>query len=337
MQLLHFTEKGIYCPKADVYLDPHKPVEKAVISHGHSDHARPGHLKYLVPEPAAPVINYRLPNNNIQTAKFGEKTSINGVKFSFHPAGHIIGSSQIRVEYKGEVWVFSGDYKTETDGISENFELVPCNTFITESTFALPVYVWPPQSQIFEGINNWWRENKHKGFVSIIACYSLGKAQRIIANVDTIIGSIFTHGAIENINSIIRAQGVALPQTKRYHEGIDQAQLDGALILAPPSAINSSWIKHFKHSNISYCSGWMAIRGIRRRRGIQKGFVLSDHVDWPSINNVILATGAERVYATHGYTDIFIRWLNEKGIEGHVGKTEFSDEFENELEEKEQA
>src|SRR5688572_12688334 len=204
MDLLEFTGNGIYCPLADVYLDPWKPVPKALVSHGHSDHASWGHGSYLCTTSAAPVIKHRLNlSGNIQAIDYGKPVIINGVQFSFHPAGHIPGSAQIRVAHHGEVWVFSGDYKLESDGISEAFEPLKCHTFITESTFGLPVYKWKPPREVFDDINQWRRRNQSAGKVSIIAGYALGKSQRILKNVDLSIGKIFVHGAIDSLTQIL--------------------------------------------------------------------------------------------------------------------------------------
>ncbi|WP_343030537.1 ligase-associated DNA damage response exonuclease [Fulvivirga aurantia] len=232
--LLTFTSKGIYCRQADVYIDPWKPVKKALITHGHADHSRWGHKHYLSTKAAAPVIYQRLGDINLEVVDFGEVTQINDVKFSFHPAGHIVGSAQIRVEYKGEVWVVSGDYKLENDGISEPFEPVKCNTFITESTFGLPIYKWAPQKEVFADVNAWWQQNKEAGKVTILTGYALGKAQRIIEHLDEGIGTIYTHGAVENVNEVIRNQGVALKPTVRVTQDIDPKEFKGNIVVGYP-------------------------------------------------------------------------------------------------------
>ena len=325
--LLQFTDKGIYCPKAGVYIDPWKPVDKALITHGHADHSRWGHQHYLSSKPAEPVIRYRLGDIKIETLEFGEVRSINGVNFSFHPAGHIVGSAQIRVEHKGEVWVASGDYKVEPDGISEDFEPVPCHAFITESTFGLPVYKWQPQQVVFEEINTWWRNNQEKGRVSVIAGYALGKAQRIIRHLDTSIGRIFTHGAIENVNEVIRAQGYKLPLTTRVTQEMDKKAYQGNIVVATPSALASPWMRKFSPYSTAVASGWMGLRGARRRRSVDRGFVLSDHADWVGLNDSIQATGCERVFVTHGYTTIFSNWLKSIGLDARPVSTEFEGEL----------
>ena len=336
MPLLEFNDKGIYCPPADVYIDPWKPVERALITHGHADHSRWGNKHYLCTESAKPVIRYRLGDVQIQTVRFGEKLSHNGVDFSFHPAGHILGSAQIRVEHQGEVWVVSGDYKLEDDGLSEPFEPVPCHTFITESTFGLPVYRWQEQSKVFEEINAWWRKNKAERKVSLLTAYALGKAQRLMRGLDESIGPIFTHGAIENTNQVMRRQGVRLPKAKKVSAKFKKEDYVGGMVIAPPSALSAPWMRKFKPLSIGIASGWMALRGARRRRAADRGFILSDHADWNGLNEAITATGAERIIVTHGYTNIFTRWLREeRGLDAVEAQTEFEGELseDNETEE----
>jgi putative mRNA 3-end processing factor len=326
LPLLEFTDVGIYCPQADIYIDPWKPVKKALITHGHSDHARWGHQYYMATHEAVPVIRYRLGNINIRGVAYGQSVLINGVKFSFHPAGHIPGSAQIRVEYKGEVWVASGDYKVEDDGLAEAFEPIQCHSFITESTFGLPIFDWKPQEQTIEEINLWWAQNASEGKVSILSAYSLGKAQRIINSVRQDLGTIYTHGAVENTNQVLRDQGYKIAPTTLVIKEHKSSDFDGSLVIAPPSAIGSSWSKRFKTSSVAFASGWMAMRGTRRRRAADRGFVLSDHADWKGLNAAIAATGAENIFVTHGYTDTFTRWLREKGYNAHVISTEYNGE-----------
>ncbi len=331
--LLENTAAGIYCAKADVYIDPWTPVSKAIITHAHSDHARSGHHYYLATHRSREILKLRLGTEiNLETMAYHEPRIINGVRFSFHPAGHIIGSAQVRVEYKGEVWVVSGDYKTETDFISEPFEVVPCHTFISESTFALPVFQWRPQKEIFIDINNWWAKNARDGVNTVLGCYSLGKAQRILKNIDQGIGSIYTHGAIANSNDALVANGVTLPPYSRITPETTKIHLKGALILAPPSALSSPWAKKLKPFRSGIASGWMNLRGAKKRRAVDRGFVLSDHADWNQLNAVVKATGAQQVYLTHGYTAVFSKWLNETGIEAKEIMTRFSGEQDDPME-----
>ncbi len=312
MSLLIFNQNGIYCPRAGVYIDPWKAVDKALITHAHADHARAGHGSYLCHRDTAPVMKYRLGADiQVQTLEYRYSVKMNGVSFSFHPAGHIPGSAQIRVEYKGEIWVVSGDYKTEDDGLSTPFEPVKCHHFITESTFGLPVYTWDKQEDIFESINAWWRQNQAEGKVSVIAGYSLGKAQRVLRGIDASIGKIFTHGAVENTNEVLRSQGIELPETVRVTPEQKKSDYKGGMVVCPPSAIGSAWMRKFSPYSTGFCSGWMRLRGARRRRAMDRGFILSDHADWPGLNHAVKETGAENVYVTHGYKDTFARWLRE--------------------------
>ena len=321
--LLVHTALGLYCPKADVYLDPWKPVKKAILTHGHADHARWGSSSYLCTPTAAPVIKYRLGDINLETLPFGEEKLINGVSFSFHPAGHILGSAQIKVSYKGEMVVFSGDYKTANDGFSEAFEPVKCHTFITESTFGLPVYHWQDQKWVFNEMEEWCKNNRNNGQLSILYGYSLGKAQRILQGLPESVGPIFTHSTIEAVLNVMRNQGVSLKNTIPVNEHLTRAELLSGVIIAPPAAQNSNWLKKFEPIRNGVVSGWMALRGARRRRNADKGFVLSDHADWEGLNEAISLTGAENVFVTHGYTDILSKWLIDKGLNAHPLETNF--------------
>ena len=321
--LLVHTALGLYCPKADVYLDPWKPVKKAILSHGHADHARWGSSSYLCAPTAAPVIKYRLGEINLETLPFGEEKLINGVSFSFHPAGHILGSAQIKVSYKDEIVVFSGDYKTANDGFSEAFEPVKCHTFITESTFGLPVYHWQDQKWVFNEMEEWCKNNRNNDQLSILYGYSLGKAQRILQGLPESVGPIFTHSTIEAVLNVMRNQGVSLKNTIPVNEHLTRAELLSGVIIAPPAVQNSNWLKKFEPIRNGVVSGWMALRGARRRRNADKGFVLSDHADWEGLNEAISLTGAENVFVTHGYTDILSKWLIDKGLNAHPLETNF--------------
>ena len=324
--LLAFNDNGIYCAKADVYLDPWKPVKKAFITHGHADHARGGHQKYITHYTNVPIINHRLGEIEVAGLEYNETIRINGVKFSFHPAGHIIGSSQIRVEYKGEVWVFTGDYKTENDGISLPYEPVKCHAFITECTFGLPAFKWLPQAQVMRDINEWWQRNRKDGKTSVLFGYSLGKAQRLLKHLDSSIGQIYTHGAIENMTEVLRPL-VEFPPTNLITKDTKKEDIQGNIVLAPPSAHGSTWIKKMVPYETGSASGWMTFRGARRRRAIDKGFVLSDHCDWQGLLSSIKATGCERVICTHGYTEIFCRFLNEQGYDARTAETQYEGEL----------
>lgn len=323
--LLEFNDKGIYCAQADVYIDAWKPVDKCIITHGHADHSRWGHQKYITHKMNVPIISHRLGEINVSGVEWDETITINGVKFSLHPAGHIVASSQVRVEYKGEVWVFTGDFKTEDDGLAQAFEPIKCDTFITECTFGLPVFKWTPQSQVFDNINGWWASNKSDHKTSVLFAYSLGKAQRLLKNLDTSIGRIYTHGAIENMTEVLREQ-YDFPETTRITKETQKQELLGNIVLAPPSAHGGRWIRRMVPYVTGSASGWMAFRGARRRRAIDKGFVLSDHADWDGLIDAIEATECSKVIATHGYTDIFARYLrDEKGLDARTEETQYDD------------
>ncbi|WP_298541960.1 ligase-associated DNA damage response exonuclease [uncultured Aquimarina sp.] len=324
--LLEFTEKGIYCDVAKVYLDPWKPVDKAIITHGHADHSRWGHKQYITHHTNIPIIQHRLGDIFVTGKEYGETFTINNVKFSFHPAGHIIGSSQIRVEHKGEVWVFTGDYKIEDDGISTPYEPVKCHTFITECTFGLPAFKWAPQEEVFRDINQWWSENQTEGKTSILFGYSLGKAQRLLKYVNPEIGKIYTHGAIENMTNVIRPM-VSFPKTTLITRETKKEELIGNIVIAPPSTHGSTWIRKMVPYVTASASGWMAFRGARRRRAIDKGFVLSDHCDWDGLLTAIKETEATKVITTHGYTEIFSKYLRELGYDARTEKTQYEGEL----------
>ncbi|RMA66576.1 ligase-associated DNA damage response exonuclease [Ulvibacter antarcticus] len=324
--LLAFNENGIYCEVANVYLDPWKPVDFAIISHGHADHSRYGHKKYITHHTNVPIIKHRLGDINVSGRNYNETFTINNVKFSLHPAGHIIGSSQIRVEHRGEVWVFSGDYKLEDDGVAVPFEAVKCHSFITECTFGLPAFKWTPQKEVFSDINNWWETNREAKQTSVLFGYSLGKAQRLLKYLDTDIGKIYTHGAIENMTEVIRPM-IDFPETTRITRETTKQELLGNIVLAPPSAHGSTWIRKMVPYVTASASGWMAFRGARRRRAVDRGFVLSDHCDWQELLTAVEATGAEKVICTHGYTEIFSKYLRTLGLDARTENTQYEGEL----------
>jgi putative mRNA 3-end processing factor len=324
--LLTFTDRGIECRAGGFFIDPWRPVDRALVTHGHSDHARPGHGAYLCTDAAAPVIAHRLGGVPLETIGYGARQRIGDVTVSFHPAGHVPGSAQIRVERRGEVWVVSGDYKTVDDGFCEPFEPVRCHAFVTECTFGLPVFKWRPQREIVAGLNGWWHANATAGRASVVGAYAFGKAQRVLAAVDSSIGPILTHGAVEATNAILRAQGLDLPETIHVTPDLDSKAHAGALVVAPPSALGTPWMRRFGGAATAFASGWMALRGVRRRRAADRGFVMSDHADWNGLNAAITETGADRVFATHGYTSIFRRWLADQGYDAAIVETEYEGE-----------
>ena len=330
MDLVIARPEGLYCPPGDFYIDPWRAVERSVITHGHGDHARTGNSHYLAAEPGAGILRARLGQDiNLQTLAYGETLKHHGVTLSFHPAGHVLGSAQVRLEYEGEVWVASGDYKVEPDGTCAPFEPVRCHTFITESTFGLPIYRWQPQAEIFAEINHWWRTNQIQGKASVLFCYAFGKAQRILHGIDSTLGPIVAHGSVEPLNRVYRDAGIFIPPTL-YAGDIKKTDplLRQALILAPPSAGGSTWMRRFGDYSDAFASGWMRLRGPRRRRGVDRGFVLSDHADWPGLLWAIEQTGAERVMVTHGSVGTLVRYLCDKGLDAQGFATEYGDEEE---------
>jgi putative mRNA 3-end processing factor len=327
VDLLTLTEAGLYCPAGDFHVDPWRPVPRAVITHAHADHARPGHAAYLAARDGEKVLRVRLgPEAMIETLPYGENIDMNGVRVSLHPAGHVLGSAQVRIEYRGEVWVVSGDYRVEADSTCAAFEPVRCDAFVTESTFGLPVYRWRPQSELFAELDGWWRANQDAGRASVLFAYAFGKAQRLLAGLDSSIGPIVCHGAVEPLNAAYRASGVPLPRTLRVSEiekGFDWSR---ALLIAPPSAQGTPWLKRFGDYSDGFASGWMLIRGARRRRAVDRGFALSDHADWPGLLSAIEATGATRIFVTHGQVPVMVRWLAEQGYDARTFETRFEGE-----------
>jgi putative mRNA 3-end processing factor len=305
--LLH-TAAGLYCPQADVYLDPWRPVQRALITHAHADHARPGSSSYIAQRTTALLMHQRLGTTpeQVKGVEYGERINVRGVNFSFHPAGHVPGSAQILVESRGERWVFSGDYKTEDDGCSIPIEPVKCHTFISECTFGLPIFSWRPQRIVFDEIHSWWRSNRSQGYASVIAAYSLGKAQRVLAHLDRSIGPVIVHPAIQRLNIALGIQSEVFDASASLTKG------EYPLVLVPPAVLSTPWLARLGDLQTATVSGWMAIGGMRRRRGVDRGFVLSDHADFAGLTRIIQATGAEQVFLTHGYTAQFGRYLAER-------------------------
>jgi putative mRNA 3-end processing factor len=325
--VLQVTSNGLFCERGGFYVDPWNPVDRAVVTHAHSDHARWGSKNYLAAAPGAKLLRVRLGEEAaIETLAYGEARTIGGVRVSFHPAGHVLGSAQVRLEYGGEVWVASGDYKTVPDPTCAAFEPLRCHTFITESTFGLPIYRWRPQVETFAEINSWWRANRDAGRASLLFGYSLGKAQRLIAGVDAGIGPIYCHGAVQKLNDVYRESGIALPETLYAGDVPKGFDWSRALVVAPPSCNGTPWMRKFGTVSTAFASGWMRLRGTRRRESLDRGFVLSDHADWPGLLEAIEATGAEQVLVTHGYRAPLVRWLCEHGREARALETRYEGE-----------
>ena len=326
--LIQNSDRGLYCAAGDFFIDPWQPVDRAVITHAHADHASRGSKRYLTTTEGELVLRRRMEEGvHIHAIPYGDPITINGVTVSLHPAGHLLGSAQVRVEHKGEVWVVSGDYKVEPDATCTPFEPVQCHTFITESTFGLPIYKWPPQQEIFESINAWWRGNRAQKRTSILYAYALGKAQRVLSGLAPSIGPILVHGSVFHLSNDYLASGIELPPYKYANTENARAHRGEAILIAPPSANNNpAYLRKFGPASHGFASGWMTIRGARRRRAVDRGFILSDHVDWTGLMATIRATGAERVGVTHGYRNAVVRYLHEKGWDAWSIDTRFEGE-----------
>ncbi|GJL73860.1 MAG: DNA ligase-associated DEXH box helicase [Nitrosomonas sp.] len=314
--LVKMTEQGLYCEPGNFYIDPHSgPVENAVITHAHSDHARNVANKFFATKSSAPILYKRLGSHiDLNTHHYREIFYLKDTKVSFHSAGHILGSAQVRIECNNEVWLVTGDFKRDQDPSCEPYEVVMCDTLISEATFALPVYRWAPSSDIAKDILAWWENNISSQQTSILFCYALGKAQRVLAELDKISSrKVLLHGAISPLVEIYRDAGIAMPRTEQLNLSIKR-DYRGELILAPPSAAGSAWMRRFKDVQTGFCSGWMRVRGNRRRKGYDRGFVLSDHADWPSLLQTISECGAKQVLLHHGFSHILVRYLNEQSI-----------------------
>ncbi|MEX0385671.1 ligase-associated DNA damage response exonuclease [Spiribacter onubensis] len=329
--LIQPTDKGLYCAAGDFYIDPWRPVSRAVITHAHADHARAGSDQYWAASPGLGLLRRRLgPNGLIHGVDYGAPLQFGPVAVSLHPAGHILGSAQVRVEYRGEVWVASGDYKRDADPTCAPFEPLACDTFITEATFALPVYRWPPVASVARDIHDWWHRNARQGRTTMLFSYALGKAQRLLAALPAEHpGPIYLHGAVAPLTQDYRDAGVDLPPTRMVSEAPKEEDYGSSLVIAPPSAAGSTWMRRFRKPVTGFASGWMRIRGNRRRRGHDRGFVISDHVDWPGLLQTIRDTRARQVLTTHGRADELVRYLNELGLQARPLATLYGDDEDN--------
>jgi putative mRNA 3-end processing factor len=317
--LLQVNTHGLYCPAGDFFIDPWRPVHRAIITHAHADHAKAGTGSYLAAEANAALLKMRLGDQiKLQTLPYGNAIKINDLEISFHPSGHIRGASQIRIGNRGKIWVVTGDFKTAPDPTCEPFETLSCHVLIAESTFGLPVFSWPQPEVVYRQINHWWKKNAADGKTSILFAYALGKAQRLLAGIDASIGPIFLHGAVARVSQCYQEMGVKLPDTAQVSSVTNRKAFAGALVLAPPSADRPNWMKKFPNKSRAFASGWMMIRGHRRRRSIDRGFILSDHADWASLTSTILESGAHSVWVTHGYAEELAKWLEEKGLQSRA-------------------
>lgn len=317
MELLSLTNKGLYCALGDFYIDPWEKVQTAVITHGHGDHAHWGMGEYIAVKESEHILRKRIGDAKTTLHAYGEVFRMGEVDVSFHPAGHILGSSQVRIQYKDEIWVFTGDFKRDLDLTCKPFEVVPCDVFISEATFSLPVYRWPDFRQEMKQVYEWWMKNREEGFNSVLCCYALGKAQRIIAGLRELTDEpIWVHGTVDELNQSYAKTGLSWPNVHKVPLE-SKEKFKGAMILCPPSALGSSWNKRLSPKKVAFASGWMRLRGNRRRKGYERGFVISDHADWPSLIRTVKETGCRKVYFTHGNTDAIVKYLREEGLSAY--------------------
>jgi putative mRNA 3-end processing factor len=326
--LVTVTANGLYCPPGEFYVDPWQPVQTAVITHAHGDHLRHGSARYILARPGAGIARLRLGGDReITPVLYGARMSLGATTISLHPAGHILGSAQVRIEHENRVWVISGDYKRQLDPTCTPFEPVECDVFISEATFALPVYRWPRTASVIEEIHRWWQANRDRGIASVLFCYALGKAQRVLAELRVFTDeAVYVHGAIDSLTGVYRRSGVGMLHTLPVGNE-KKRDYRGALILAPPSAAGTPWLRRFGEHATGFCSGWMRVRGDRRRRGYDRGFVISDHADWPGLIESCTASRAARILLTHGYSDALMRYFNENGIETTALETSYGDGY----------
>ena len=322
------SDHGLYCPPGDFFIDAWRGVARNIVTHAHSDHARPGSQRYLTAIEGVHILRRRLGNVFIDGVEYGQIIEMNDVRISLHPAGHVLGSAQVRIEHDGEAWVFTGDYKRQPDPTCKAFEPQRCNTLITECTFGLPIFRWRDPQIVIDQINQWWRKNVELGRTSLLIAYTLGKSQRVLAGLDPSIGPILLHGAVHAMVQAYRESGVALPPAEHATAENAKTHRGMAIVIAPPSAMNAPWVRKFAPISTGIASGWMQVRGFRRRRSADRGFVLSDHADWPALMETIEQSGAEQIIATHGYTIPLVRFLCERGQNAIAFETRFKGEGE---------
>ena len=329
--LLTLSDAGLYCAAGGFHIDPWRPVPRALITHAHGDHASGGSEAYLASDEALPVMQIRLPGERIETLPYGEQRRIGQVDVSFHPAGHVLGSAQIRIAHRDRVWVVSGDYKLAPDPTCTRFEPVRAHLFVTESTFGLPIYRWDAPEHTADAILGWWQDNRREGVTSVLFAYALGKAQRVLAELarrcdGDLPGPVYCHGAVQRMNDTYRAAGVFLPATHAVSEAPAETTWSEGLVIAPTSARGSRWMRRFVPFSAAFASGWMAVRGTRRRANYDRGFALSDHADWPALNAAIDLADPEEIWVTHGYREELVRWLTERGRNARAIETRFEGE-----------
>lgn len=330
--IVQLRPEGLYCPAGRFYIDPWKPVDAAVLTHGHGDHARVGMGCYHTSAEGLPILQWRLGDQDYRVHGYGDAFVLGDARVSLHSAGHVLGSAQVRIEAEGQVWVVSGDYKRQPDPTCSPFEVVPCDTFITEATFGLPIYRWPSAADVARDIVQWRDQCAARGEAAILYCYALGKAQRVLAELKPVIDRpVYLHGAIAAGVDVYRRAGIEMAETRLVIDASGASAepgtgFAGALVLAPPSAAGSPWLRRFRKAQHGFASGWMRLRGNRRRRNVDRGFVVSDHADWPDLLRTIHETGARRVIATHGDTQALVRTLNESGVAAETLATQYGED-----------
>jgi putative mRNA 3-end processing factor len=314
--LVEPTPSGLYCAAGGFHIDPWEPVERAIITHAHGDHLRHGSQAYLCAAAGERIVRQRLASDRpVQGLEYGEALTIDGVRVSLHPAGHILGSAQVRVEHGGEVWVVSGDYKRAPDPTCAPFEPQRCHAFVTEATFAMPVFRWDPPASTVNDICAWWNEMRAASRPAVLFAYALGKSQRVLSELASCTDRpVYVHGSLIELIDAYREAGVAMLPTLRATEEQRGRSFAGELVVAPLSARGTIWMRRFGDHSSAFASGWMRVRGARRRRAYDRGFALSDHADWDELLQTITDTGAERVFVTHGYTEQLARHLEERGL-----------------------
>jgi putative mRNA 3-end processing factor len=319
---------GLFCPAGAFHIDPWEPVDRAIITHAHGDHARPGSTAYLCAPPSVALLQRRFGADiRIQALPYGERVTMGDVRVSLHAAGHVLGSAQVRVEGAAGVWVVSGDYKRATDPTCAPFEPVPCDTFVTESTFGLPIYRWDAAAAVIDEIAAWWSANGDAGRSSVLFCYTIGKAQRVLAELARVTErAVYVHGMMLPMIEAYRHAGVAMLPVKMATDTPRGTSFAGELVLAPLSARGTPWMRRLGDVSDGFASGLMRVRGVRRQRAFDRGFVLSDHADWPGLLDTIAATGAAHVLVTHGHAEALARHLREHGVESGVIRTAWEGE-----------
>jgi putative mRNA 3-end processing factor len=323
------TPSGLFCEAGGFHIDPWGTVDRAVVTHAHGDHARPGNGNYLCAEACAPLLRRRFgPDATIETLRYGEIRRVGSIELSLHPAGHVLGSAQIRIAGPQGVWVVAGDYKRAPDPTCEPFEPLRCDVFITESTFGLPIYRWDPTGAVIADIVGWWRRSGESGKTSVLFCYTIGKAQRLLSELARVTDRpVLVHGMMAGMIEVYRSAGISMLPVKVVTERPRGTSFVGELVLAPLSARGTPWMRRLGDLSDAFASGLMRVRGVRRQRAYDRGFVLSDHADWPALLSTIAETGAPRILTTHGHAAALARHLSESGLETGVIRTAWEGEM----------